>query len=73
MQNGKNKAYIGYRFAKLMGIKVGDKLNLIVPIKATPPFGILPEQIEIEVADIVKFNMHDLNRFGIFVELSEAK
>lgn len=67
------KAYIGYKFAKIMGIKQGDILNIMIPVKASLPFGVVPENSMVKVEKIIKFNMHDLNRFGLFLEISDAK
>ena len=71
--HGKNKAYIGFRLAKNMGLSIGDTMHIIVPVKSVPPFGFVPEQVECVVVDIVKFKTHDLNRFGVFVDIADAQ
>lgn len=71
--DGKNKAYIGCRLARNMGLNIGDTMQIIVPVKSVPPFGFVPEQVECVVADIVKFKTHDLNRFGVFVDIGDAQ
>lgn len=67
------KAYIGNKFAKLFGLNIGDNLKFIIPVKAPMPFGLVPETVECTVADIVQFSTHDLNRYGVFIEISDAK
>lgn len=66
-------AIIGNRFSKHLNLKRGEKISLIVPLAAEPPVGIVPESIELEISDIVRFNLHDLNRFGIFLPIKQAQ
>lgn len=70
---GLPKIIVGYKFAQNLNLKIGDNIFLILPIKANPPFGLTLESIEFQITDIAKFNLHDLNRYGIVMELSQAQ
>ena len=65
--------YIGYKFAENLGLTIGDTLDLIIPFKAEPPFYVVPEVVTVRIKKIVKFSMHDLNRFGLFMDIDEAR
>ncbi len=68
-----NAILIGEKLAKTFFIKKGDKINLLIPVQNPLPFGIVPEIIECTVVEIVKFDLHDLNRFGIAMKIKNAQ
>lgn len=67
------KVIVGNKFAKFLDLNIGDTITLIVPIKSAPPFDIMPETIDFQISDIVKFNLHDLNRYGVFLDIESAQ
>jgi|GEM_PF-7004522 len=65
--------FIGAKMAKVLNLACGADFSFVVPIKSMPPFSIMPETISCKIEKIVQFNLHDLNRFGVFMRLSDAQ
>src|SRR5437868_5279685 len=50
---------VGRRFADLMGLKVGDRLQLVSPVSMVTPLGVMPRSASATVAAIFCAGMYD--------------
>lgn len=66
-------AIIGKNLAKNLFFVKGENISLITPIVAPPPISVIAQNLELEIKDVVKFKLHDLNRYGVFVNIKEAQ
>lgn len=67
------KIYVGNKLAKILDLEPQSNISFVVPIKSTPPFDIMPEVVTCCVEKTVQFNLHDLNRYGVFMSLNDAQ
>jgi lipoprotein-releasing system permease protein len=64
---------IGRRLADLLGVKVGDSLQLVSPVSITTPFGVMPRSAAARVAAIFCAGMYDYDANFVYAPLSDVQ
>jgi lipoprotein-releasing system permease protein len=64
---------IGRRLADLMGVKVGDSLQLVSPVSVATPLGVMPRSAAARVAAIFCAGMYDYDANFIYAPLVDAQ
>lgn len=69
---GAYRIVIGVELARLLGVRVGDTVDLMIPQANTTPAGILPRFRRFEVAGIFEVGMYEYDRGLVFLHLRDA-
>jgi lipoprotein-releasing system permease protein len=64
---------VGKRFADLMGLKVGDRLQIVSPVSVATPMGIMPRSAIAEVTAIFCAGMYDYDSNFVYAPLTEVQ
>jgi lipoprotein-releasing system permease protein len=64
---------VGKRFADLMGLKVGDKLQIVSPVSIATPLGVMPRSAVGEVTAIFCAGMYDYDSNFVYAPLPEVQ
>jgi lipoprotein-releasing system permease protein len=64
---------VGKRFADLMGLKVGDKLQFVSPVSIATPMGIMPRSAVAEVTAVFCAGMYDYDSNFIYAPMPEVQ
>ena len=64
---------IGRRFAELMGLKVGDRLQLVSPVSVATPLGVMPRSAAARVSAIFCAGMYDYDSNFVYASLPDAQ
>ncbi|MEA2806855.1 MAG: lipoprotein-releasing system permease protein, partial [Rhodospirillaceae bacterium] len=64
---------IGRRLADLLGLKVGDSLQLVSPVSVATPLGVMPRSAAARVAAIFCAGMYDYDANFVYAPLSDAQ
>jgi lipoprotein-releasing system permease protein len=64
---------VGRRFADLMGLKVGDSLQLVSPVSVATPLGVMPRSASARVAAIFCTGMYDYDANFVYAPLPDAQ
>lgn len=64
---------IGRRLAELLGVKVGDRLQLVSPVSVATPLGVMPRSVSAGVAAIFCTGMYDYDSNFVYAPLAEAQ
>ena len=64
---------IGRRFAELMGLKVGDRLQLVSPVSVATPLGVMPRSAAARVSAIFCAGMYDYDSNFVYAALPDAQ
>ena len=64
---------VGKRFADLMGLKVGDRLQLVSPVSVATPLGVMPRSSVAEVTAIFCAGMYDYDSNFVYAPLPEVQ
>ena len=64
---------IGRRFADLMGLKVGDRLQLVSPVSVATPLGVMPRSAAARVSAIFCAGMYDYDANYVYAALPDAQ
>ncbi len=64
---------IGRRLADLLGLKVGDRLQLVSPVSVATPFGVMPRSAAARVAAIFCAGMYDYDANFVYAPLVDAQ
>ncbi len=64
---------IGRRFADLMNLKVGDRLQLVSPVSVATPLGVMPRSASVRVAGIFCTGMYDYDANFVYAPLQDAQ
>lgn len=64
---------VGKRFADLMGIKVGDRLQLVSPVSVATPLGVMPRSGSARVSAIFCTGMYDYDASFVYTPLVDAQ
>jgi lipoprotein-releasing system permease protein len=64
---------VGRRFADLMGLKVGDRLQLVSPVSIATPLGVMPRSAVAEVTAIFCAGMYDYDSNFVYAPLPEVQ
>ncbi|NND64782.1 MAG: lipoprotein-releasing ABC transporter permease subunit, partial [Gammaproteobacteria bacterium] len=69
---GEFAVVIGQRLAELLGVSVGDTVNLVVGQINVGPFGATPRQRQFVVRDVFNAGMYEFDRGVVFVHQQDA-
>ena len=64
---------IGRRLADLLGVKVGDHLQLVSPVEVATPFGVMPRSAAPRVAAIFCAGMYDYDANFVYAPLQDVQ
>lgn len=64
---------IGKRFADLMGLKVGDRLQLVSPVSMVTPLGVMPRSGTARVSAIFCAGMYDYDANFVYAPLVDVQ
>jgi lipoprotein-releasing system permease protein len=64
---------IGRRFADLMGLKVGDRLQLVSPVSVATPLGVMPRSGSARVSAIFCAGMYDYDANFVYAPLVDVQ
>ena len=64
---------IGRRLADLLGLKVGDSLQLVSPVSIATPLGVMPRSAAARVAAIFCAGMYDYDANFVYAPLADAQ
>jgi lipoprotein-releasing system permease protein len=64
---------VGRRFADLMGLKVGDRLQLVSPVSIATPLGVMPRSAVAEVTAVFCAGMYDYDSNFVYAPLPEVQ
>ncbi len=64
---------IGRRLADLLGVKVGDSLQLVSPVSVATPLGIMPRSAAARVVAIFCAGMYDYDANFVYAPLADAQ
>jgi len=64
---------IGRRFADLMGLKVGDRLQLISPVSIVTPLGVMPRSATATITAIFCAGMYDYDANFVYAPMADAQ
>lgn len=72
--DGIPQAYIGTVFANELGLKIGDKFRIVVPlVNDIDPTKFRRKMAEFQVASILDFGKHEYNERFLVIDLGEAQ
>jgi lipoprotein-releasing system permease protein len=64
---------VGRRFADLMGLKVGDPLQLVSPVSMVTPLGVMPRAASARVTAIFCAGMYDYDANFVYAPMADAQ
>ena len=64
---------IGRRLADLLGVKIGDNLQLVSPVSVATPLGVMPRSASARVAAIFCAGMYDYDANFVYAPLADAQ
>ena len=64
---------IGRRLADLMGLKVGDSLQLVSPVSVATPLGVMPRSVAARVSAIFCAGMYDYDANFVYAPLADVQ
>jgi len=64
---------VGRRFADLMGLKVGDSLQLVSPVSMVTPLGVMPRAASARVTAIFCAGMYDYDANFVYAPMADAQ
>jgi lipoprotein-releasing system permease protein len=64
---------IGRRLADLMGLKVGDRLQLVSPVSVATPLGVMPRSVSARVSAIFCAGMYDYDANFVYAPLTDVQ
>jgi lipoprotein-releasing system permease protein len=64
---------VGKRFADLMGLKVGDRLQIVSPVSIATPLGVMPRSAVAEVTAVFCAGMYDYDSNFIYAPMPEVQ
>ncbi|MBS0521483.1 MAG: ABC transporter permease [Proteobacteria bacterium] len=64
---------IGRRLADLMGLKVGDRLQLVSPVSMVTPLGVMPRSATARVSAIFCAGMYDYDANFVYAPLADVQ
>jgi lipoprotein-releasing system permease protein len=64
---------VGRRLAELMGLKVGDRLQLVSPVSVATPLGVMPRSAAARVVAIFCAGMYDYDANFVYAPLADAQ
>jgi len=64
---------IGRRLADLMGLKVGDTVQIVSPVSVATPLGVMPRSAAVKVAAIFCTGMYDYDSNFVYAPLQDVQ
>jgi lipoprotein-releasing system permease protein len=64
---------IGRRLAEILGVKVGDSVQLVSPVSIATPLGIIPRSVVAPVAAIFCAGMYDYDSNFVFAPMADVQ
>jgi lipoprotein-releasing system permease protein len=64
---------VGRRFADLMSLKVGDRLQLVSPVSIVTPLGVMPRAASARVTAIFCAGMYDYDANFVYAPMADAQ
>jgi lipoprotein-releasing system permease protein len=64
---------VGKRFADLMGLKVGDRLQIVSPVSIATPLGVMPRSAVAEVTAVFCAGMYDYDSNFVYAPMPEVQ
>lgn len=64
---------VGKRFADLMGLKVGDRLQLVSPVSIATPLGVMPRSASAKVTAVFCAGMYDYDSNFIYAPMVDVQ
>ncbi len=64
---------VGRRFAELMRLKVGDRLQLVSPVEVVTPMGVMPRSASARIAAIFCAGMYDYDANFVYAPLVDVQ
>src|SRR5262249_30434630 len=64
---------VGRRFADLMGVKVGDRLQLVSPVSVVTPLGVMPRSAAAKVSAIFCAGMYDYDANFVYAPMVDVQ
>ncbi|MBX9943149.1 MAG: FtsX-like permease family protein [Reyranella sp.] len=64
---------VGRRLADLLGLKVGDRLQLVSPVSVATPLGVMPRSVSARVAAVFCAGMYDYDANFVYAPLADVQ
>ena len=64
---------VGRRFAELMNLKVGDRLQLVSPVSVATPLGVMPRSASARVTAIFCAGMYDYDANFVYAPIADVQ
>lgn len=64
---------IGRRLADLLGVKVGDNVQLVSPVSVATPLGVMPRAASVRVAAVFCAGMYDYDANFVYAPMSDVQ
>jgi lipoprotein-releasing system permease protein len=73
LESGTFRIVLGVELARLLGVSVGDSVDLMIPQASVTPAGVLPRFRRFTVAAVFEVGMYEFDRGMVFVHLDDAQ
>jgi lipoprotein-releasing system permease protein len=73
LQAGEFKIILGSELAETLGVIVGDKVDLMIPVASITPAGVLPRFRRFTVAGIFRIGMYEFDRGLVLIHMADAQ
>ena len=70
---GKDKAVVGHRLARRLGLIAGDRITLVAPQTSSGPFGSVPRMRSYEIAATFEVGMYEYDSTFVYLPLKAAQ
>ena len=67
------KIIIGKELARQLDVKIGDDVNLVVPVFANTMFGIVPRQVKLKIFGFINSNSQQYDNYMAIIPFKTAK
>ncbi|WP_428312189.1 lipoprotein-releasing ABC transporter permease subunit [Hydrocarboniphaga sp.] len=73
LKAGEFKIVLGSELAETLGVIVGDKVDLMIPVASVTPAGVLPRFRRFQVAGIFRIGMYEFDRGLVLIHMADAQ
>jgi len=73
LKAGEFKIILGSELAESLGVIVGDKVDLMIPVASVTPAGVLPRFRRFQVAGIFRIGMYEFDRGLVLIHMADAQ
>ena len=67
------KIIIGKELARQLGVKIGNEINLVVPVFANTMFGVVPRQVKLKIFGFINSNSQQYDNYMAILPFETAK